>query len=642
MTESSVSSSTSAASGPLRASHPESQAARPAAPAGATPRETAAGFSLRQARGLPMHKTAAPAKATQEAATDAVLPNASVAEFEELNQRYDTAAGYLPNNAEGDTRNAQKIEDGLQQDMTGYPPQVVQFQQRTAHLQGMLASLPEKQRQFYAGILATLNVAYQLDTHDDTRYALGQKMTELEDAIRGEATRVGNDPLARALAQFEPPMGEAWLGKEDRESLDELGRLRDDFLDAPDANEREAVFQEASDLKRQLQAKVSVAIIEHQRSATAQWKEANGEVDRILKEAEAQTDPARRYELIGRQLFQIDPGQDALKDKVVLAFTQRMHDSPALRDKLDTWHDQVSGPLNTYSVGAPKRYTDILKNLPPVSNDYLRDLSDQYNAVLQDASTKDESITPSARAMKLAGQILEGIERVLLGLTPLAPLADMLPSTLPPGVRMGLDYGSAYLGMLAGEGWGAIKEISLTGKAMSSGSREAEFADRSAGSSLVKTGARGLVESSATESSLSHEAKAAERALEQKTLDAGAPPADPALEAARAKMSGTAPHPVDNYAAADVHREDLVPGSAPGVLVDTKGGNYIELDDKLLPVRFDKDNNTWRVVDRDNALRPQYPVRLNEATHRWELHHDVGLPGGAKSPNPSAWRSSAC
>lgn len=564
-----------------------------------------------------------------------VLPGASTEEFEELNRQYDTVDGYAHRSSEANSRIAQQIETGVQQEMTGYPPQVIQFQEKQTRLQGMLAELPDSERQFYGGVLATLGAAYQLETGNDKRYAIDEKLAGLESAVREEANRVRNDPVERVLGQFNPPVGEAYLNKEDRERVGSLEKLREEFLEAEDAGEREDLFAEASDLKSRLQGRISVEVGKRQRVEQAHWKEANGEVDRILHEAQLQTDPAKRYELIGRQLFQINPGQDELKDRVVLAFTQRMHDSPQLRDKLDTWHDQVSGPLNAHSVGAAKKYTDILGNLPPVSADYVRDLSDRYNAVLQDVTYKDYSITPAARAERTAGQVLEGVERVLLGLTPLAPLADLQPSTLPENVRVGLDYGSALLGMLGGEGWGIAREIGLAGKAVSAAARDAEAANlageggATAGKGLVQAAGKGLIEGLQAEQTLSRDAQAVEQALREQTVAEAGPAVDPTSLVAHQSVGDGPYGSMASYADPGVSLKDLRPGPTRGILVDAKGDRYIELGGKAYHARFDRDTDSWRVFNKGADLKPQYPVRLNEASQKWELDREAGLRGGA-------------
>lgn len=589
------------------------------------------GKDLQGSNGARSAAAANPQRTTQATGT---LPNASLEEFKGLLGKYDTVDGEVHRSSDANSQIAQKIEAGIQQEMTGYPPEVIRFQERQTRLQGMLAELPDSERQFYGGVLATLGTAYQLETDNDKRYAIDEKLTGLENAVLEESNRVRNDPVDRVLGQFNPPMGEAYLNREDRERVGRLEKLREEFLGATDADEREDIFAEASDLKRKLQERISVEVGKRQQVERAQWKEANGEVDRIVQEAQAQTDPAKRYELVGRQLFQINPGQDELKDKVVLAFMQRMHDSPELRDKLDAWHDQVSGPLNAQSVGAAKRYTDILGNLPPVGADYVRDLSDRYNAVLKDASYKDYSITPAARAEKLAGQVLEGIARVLLGLTPLAPLADLLPSTLPDNVRMGLDYGSALLGMLGGEGSSVAREVSLAGKAVSAAAREAEAASMAgegggtAGKDLVQAAGRGIVDGLRAEQTLSREALAAEKALQEKTLAEAGPAVDPTSLLAHQSVGDNPYGSLVSYADPDVAVKDLRAGPTEGILVDANGDRYIELGGKAYHVRFDRDTNGWRVFNKGADLKPQYPVRLNETSRQWELDGEVGLRGG--------------
>lgn len=556
----------------------------------------------------------------------------SIKEFNELNSNYDTVDGY-PRNSEANGEIAQKIEDGIGQEMTGYPPEVIQFQQRETRLHGMLADLPESERQFYAAAAAMLGTAYPLETGSDNRYEIGQQMTALEDAVRDETNRVRNDPVDRALSIFNPPMGIAWLNKEDRDNVDYLDKLRDDFLDATNADERDEIFEEASELKDGLQRSISAEVDRRRLKANAQWQEANGEVDRILSDARAQTDPAKRYELIGRQLYEGDPGQDTLKDKIVLAFTQRMQDSAELRDTLDTWHAQVSGPLNAHSVGAAKRYTDILRSLPPASGDYVRDLSDQYNAVLEDTSYKDYSITPAARSEKLAGQVLEGIARVLLGVTPLAPLADLLPSTLPAGIRMGLDYGSALLGTIAGEAPAILSDVGLAGKALATAAKDAEAANMASkdgaatGENLAQSAGR-IADRTKAGPSAGRDAQAAGQAIGDKpAVDAG-PSIDPTSQLAHQRAGDNPYGSLAAYADPDVHLADLHSGARPGILEDARGDRYVAMHGKAYHVRFDNQSDTWRVFMKGADLKPQYPVRLNEITRRWEINSEVGLTGG--------------
>jgi hypothetical protein len=67
--------------------------------------------------------------------------------------------------------------------------------------------------------------------------------------------------------------------------------------------------------------------------------------------------------------------------------------------------------------------------------------------------------------------------------------------------------------------------------------------------------------------------------------------------------------------------------NSPGIFKDEKGQSYIQAADKDWPVRYDKDNGTWRAYSTANASKPQYPVQLDEKGN-WQVHNNVGLKGG--------------
>ncbi|MFL9907380.1 hypothetical protein [Paraburkholderia sp. RL17-337-BIB-A] len=71
--------------------------------------------------------------------------------------------------------------------------------------------------------------------------------------------------------------------------------------------------------------------------------------------------------------------------------------------------------------------------------------------------------------------------------------------------------------------------------------------------------------------------------------------------------------------------------NSPGVFRDENGQSYIQAGEQNWPVRYDKDNGTWRVYHPDDAAKLQYPVGLDEQGN-WQVHDDVGLKGG----NPGA------
>ncbi|SAK79708.1 Helix-turn-helix domain of resolvase [Caballeronia pedi] len=564
-----------------------------------------------------------------------MLSGATIEEFKELNKEFDTRDGFVSQNADSNQRIAKKMEGQLPQAMTGYPPEVIRYEQRQVEVQGMLADLPMSEREFYSGALAVLNTSYRLEKDSENRIEIEKQFSGMERAIRNQHARVINDPVDRTLGIFNAPMGEGYMNKFDRQRVDTLERYREDFLDAPNATERKAILSKAVELKSSIQGKINFSLSIVGMLDGGRWEEANKEVDRILQEARAQTDPAKRYELVGRQLFQINPGHDDLKDRTVLAFTQRMRDSEPLRNELYAWHAQVSKPLNAEAVSGPKKYTDILKDPPLVGPDYVRDLSDQYTNVLRDAGEKNYSITPEAKARRQATQVLEGVMRVLFELSPIGPLADLIPSTLPDNVRTGIEFGGMILGALTGAGIGKL--TSRAAEAVAASAKAAELDDvagagvRVAGKGLVDDSVERMVKEAADSSVMSTQAQAAAEALKKKALAEAGPLADPTSVLAHQAIGLDSPHgSLVTYADKDVNLASLHQGSRPGVLEDAKGDRFIELGGKAYHVRFDNDNSTWRVFDKENRYRPQFPVRLDEATNTWGLHSDVGLRGGVR------------
>jgi hypothetical protein len=300
-------------------------------------------------------------------------------------------------------------------------------------MQAQLGTLPPSEREAYAGALATLDVAFRDNTNADARRRAAQQLSLLGSTLLERSTTAGNDPVQQALGVFNAPVGAGFLTQAaDRHELAALQLLRDRFVATSTPASRGLFFTRAADLKNDLQHKIATAIDQHTKQEDDKWIAANAEVDRIIHEADGVTgDPGKRYELIGRQLFSINPGsgRDDFADRRLLAFTQRMREDPALHDKLVTWSVEAGRKLNNQGVDGQKDYLDILNHLPAAVSDYVRDLADRYNAVLKDSSYKDYSITPRARGEKLANQIFEGTTRFLLGMTPFAPLTAALTRT---------------------------------------------------------------------------------------------------------------------------------------------------------------------------------------------------------------------
>ncbi|MFL9903888.1 hypothetical protein PQR71_38165 [Paraburkholderia fungorum] len=524
--------------------------------------------------------------------------------------------------------------------LKGYPPEVQDFEQSVNALQAQISTLPQAEHQAYAGALATLDVAFRDSKDADVRRRADEQLSQLGDALIDRATIAENDPVERALGVFNRPVGAGYLTElGDRQQLSALGRLRAGFVTAATPAARERYFALAAELKHNLQDKVGTAIDQHTTQETGKWAAANGEVNRIVHEAEAiKDDPGKRFELIGRQLYSANPGsgRDELADRRLLAFTQRMRDDPSLHGKLVNWSVEAGRKLNASGVDGPKSYLDILNNLPPAGPDYVRDLADQYNAVLHDTSYKDYSVTPRVRGEKLAGQVFEGATRFLLGLTPFAPVTAALDphSSLSPDTRLGIDLASGLLGLVAGGGEAAFGErlAAKEAGAIINAASEEHLPERP-----ITTGDKGAPLPAAPgiqsgQAGVQSTRPAAHAAAQGLSVDAAV------LEASQ-RISGTKASLPDSYAVQPAADSLKAATGWKNVLIDNNGQHYISSGGKTYPARFDMDNNTWRVYQPDNAYRPQYPVRLN-AQGDWEVHNNVGLKGGMNPDSPSSSGSS--
>lgn len=566
-----------------------------------------------------------------------LLIGATQTELKQLLATYDTKTlsnmTHLSRSNDADEQNQAKLATDLKMSLKGYPPEVQEFEQSVNALQAQINTLPRAEHQAYAGALATIDVAFRDSKDADGRRRADEQLSQLSDALLDRATIAENDPVERALGVFNRPVGAGYLtGLGDQQQLSALGRLRAGFVAAATPAARERYFSLAAELKNDLQHKVGTAIDQHTTQEASKWAAANGEVNRIIHEADMLTnDPGKRYELIGRQLYSTNPGsgRDELADRRLLAFTQRMRDDPSLHGKLVNWSVEAGRKLNAHGVDAQKNYLDILNNLPPAGPDYVRDLADRYNAVLHDTSYKDYSVTPRVRAEKLAEQVFEGATRFLLGLTPFAPVTAALDphSSLSPNTRLGIDLASGLLGFLAGGGEAAFgerlaaKEAGAVFKA-ASGEHLPERPITTGDKGAPLPAAPAIQSGQAGVQSTRPAAHAAAQGLS----------VDVAVAEASQRISGTKASLPDSYAVQPEADSLKAAMGWKNVLIDNNGQHYISSGGKTYPARFDMDNNTWRVYQPENAYRPQYPVRLN-AQGDWEVHSDVGLKGGM-DPNP--------
>lgn len=67
---------------------------------------------------------------------------------------------------------------------------------------------------------------------------------------------------------------------------------------------------------------------------------------------------------------------------------------------------------------------------------------------------------------------------------------------------------------------------------------------------------------------------------------------------------------------------------------DDCGAAYIRQGTQAYPVRYDKDNGTWRVHRPDSPTKYAYPVKPDDSGS-WHAHGEVGVPGGWRGGAPA-------
>ncbi|WNC88590.1 hypothetical protein RI103_12790 [Paraburkholderia sp. FT54] len=528
------------------------------------------------------------------------------------------AQGNFANFTSRDNAIGDKIDHLRDLQETGYPQDTKDFNGRISDLQRLVVPLPSGEREFYAGAVGALSGEWAT-TADPARHAeLSKRLTVIEDSARDASNRVGSDPREATLAAFTAPRGEGYLDSADQQQLKELSKLREDYLKAKTPAERQTVYQNALQTRASLQDRIGAAVDKNTADEQSKWDAAHTDVDRIIREAEGVTDdPGKRVVVIARELHTTSPGsgRDDSADRRILDFTERLGKDEALREKIKGWEGAAGTKLNEYGVDAGKSYLHIPDNLPAPGPDYVRDLGDQYDGLLKDNTYKNYSITPQARAEHIVNRVMEGAVRFALGMTPLAPLASLLDknSVLTDNEKNGIAWGSALAGLATGSELGEAGNIS---KPISKIIQEEQLAD----DATIAAGKTGQ-----------HVGK------DVKDFGGGgegAPEIEPPNPA-----SGT-PHSNVPESYATKPDGGLTPDPhSVGIFRDGKNQAFVHSGKQTYPVRWDKDNRTWRVFQPNDPTKPQYPVRMGRDGH-WQEHNDVGLPGGMDNGSSSSSESS--
>ncbi|CAM2163367.1 hypothetical protein PSAC2689_110227 [Paraburkholderia sacchari] len=552
-----------------------------------------------------------------------VLPGVTEDELKGLLNKYDMpidGGNQDSRNGLNDANAAEKINAATKLDYTGYPQDVRNFEDQLSSSRGQLAALQPEMRDYYTSQLAALDTVYRNVNSPDARSDLNEKATQIENEIRNEYNHSVNNLLDRTMAIFNHPVGEGYLGKEFSEQIKHLDQLREQFLNAPDAEHRDSLFAQATKLKTQLQAAAALGLDNYLAKDKTAWDEANKYVDKLIADAQANPDPAKRYKSISDGLFSLNSGmgEDEVADRRVLKFTERLMDDPDLRQKLDAWQVEAGTPLNAQGVGAARSYTDIINDLPAAGPDYVRDLADRYTNVIR--SQTDGERTAAFNRAKPYVQAAEGFARFMLGLTPLAPLTAVLDgsSTLSPMARLGIDVGSGLAGAAVGSLAGDLSSVAKgVGRFISELKTEAAVANESMQD--LKLGLLGkLVPVGEQEGDVAQNA--------YKPAGMGPTP-DPRMLEARGRIEQN-PMDVPSRYGVKVDGSTLKPDKHdPGVLNDENGQHYVRSGDQYFKAKFDSYNKTWRVVHPDSPDAFSYPIRYDPKSGAWSVHGNVRRPG---------------
>lgn len=562
---------------------------------------------------------------------DTILQGATADELERLNETYDRDDNASWRNQE----NAASARDLNSINMTGRPDYAKAFQNQLPGLQAQIADMPDDtMREEKLAQLSMLSTAFENTTDPGQRAAIVKQFESFRQAVSEEHENTQADPVKHAESIFTAPFGSGYLDAEGKRGVERLDNLRDNFESATTSAERESAMNQAAALKRVLQSKIADRIYDEVDAARLARQKTFGEVIQRLKEASDMTiygkgdDSPRRLEHFGTLL------QD---EQHALAFTELMKMSPEGFSKLKEWEDRTrhldadaekaeqSHLFHRFELPPFSSFSDVLKNPPLPNDDYGKNLLAGYQwsqrrlvAAERRISVQGKTDMDLQRREYLAAysppppewqqQLEEAFCRLTVGAMPVASLFtnSICPhSHLNDTARTFIDIGAGVLGTALGY---KMPDVDIVGPAIKGGmSKAGALLDL-----LRKPGAAKAAASGAEE-------------IAQAASSAKAPPLSE-LDSASAHINGEQPLPTSYQYEAPITQS--TPGSALGVMVDQQGQNFITMDGQPFAVKYDKDNGTWRVYDRNNPWRPSFPVRVNEEGV-WEPHSDTGLVGGA-------------
>ncbi|MDR5882146.1 hypothetical protein [Caballeronia sp. LZ032] len=562
---------------------------------------------------------------------DTILRGATADELERLNETYDhdDKASWRNQDNAASARELNSIN------MTGRPDYAKAFQNQLPGLQAQIADMPDDAlREQNLAQLSMFSTAFGNAADPGQRAIIVKQFESFRQAVSEEHDDTQADPVKHAESIFTAPFGSGYLDADGKRGIERLDNLRDNFESATTSAERETAMAQGTALKRVLQSKIADRIYDEVDAARLARQKTFGEVIKRLNEASGMTisgpgdDSPARLEHFGAIL------QD---EQHALAFTELMKMSPEGFSKLREWEDRTrrrdanaeqaeqSHLFHRFELPPFSSISDVLKNPPLPNDDYGKNLVAGYQwaqrrlvAAEQRISVQGKTdLNPLRREYLTAysppppewlQELDEAFCRLTVGAMPVASLFtnSICPHThLNDTARTFIDMGAGVLGTALGY---KMPDVDFVGPAIKGGmSKAGALLDLLRKPKAVEIAAPGAAE------------------VAQAASSAKAPPLSE-LDSASAQINGEQPLPPSYKYETPITQS--TPGSAPGVMVDQQGQNFITMDGQPFAVKYDKDNGTWRVYDRNNPWRPSFPVRVNEEGV-WKSHSDTGLVGGA-------------
>lgn len=516
----------------------------------------------------------------------------------------------------------------------------------------------------------------------------------LQRDIASERQKAMQDPAQRLAAIFNVPVGNELLPDGGYSAQKSLGELYKRAVDAgADPAQRDKAFQDASQIKSQMQTDIANRLDSHLEQQQKLHTESLERIKSFMDKAEslnghrfelrintedsdwndkARALSAKSYplEAVAEELVSQDSRSQQERDTTrpsvaptmrtpeevqrdLLNFQDGMNTPGSdIYNRIHAMEKQATGTLthndlpDFHNVGAPATFSAITANLPTPDGHYAKNLADKYTDLAKDNYDKNlEMVGQTPTAYEKAAY---AIGRFVANLMP--PGLDMFAKSMADAAFPGhagftppqlgdIDLASTIGGLLLG---GLDKVPGLKGRTLDEPAPgESPHADGLTekipeGSTPDASAPDPAAPDSGSPESSSPQASSdvIRETLHQLEPTVGREPTQDAAPAsatgdnahgASVSTSGTGFDVPSAYARPPSGKLQVDPRNV-GVYLDEKGQSYIQANRNTYPVTFDKDNNTWRVARPDNPSGYRYPVQIEQGN--WQVHGDVGLPGG--------------